>query len=211
MTTQTPPADQILPDGGTDEWDNPLPPPPPSHPGRRRITAGLGAAVLLVAGFLVGIQVEKRSVTPAAAATTSTGGAGTPAAAGRFARGAGGGAGGVIAGTIKVIDGSTLYVTELSGNTVAVRTQGATISITSTGGISQVHPGQSVVVRGTTARNGSVSARSVSVGLTSLFGGGGGGFGAGGGGFGAGGGGAGAATGGQAPAASPGAAKAAAG
>ncbi len=169
----------VTPDlGADDDWDRPLP--PVARPGQRRlrrVTAGLAGLLLLIAGFIVGIQVEKRSATPTAAAATLTPtGASATGRGGRFAGGFGGG--GVVVGTIKVIDGSTLYVTEASGNTVAVKTAGAAISITNAGGLAQVHPGQTVLVRGTAATNGSISARSVSVGVTGLFGGGFGGVGA---------------------------------
>ncbi|HVA22302.1 MAG TPA: hypothetical protein VNN74_09440 [Candidatus Micrarchaeia archaeon] len=164
----------VLPaDRADGAWDPPQP--PAARPGgrrMRRVTGVLAAAVLLVAGFVAGIQVEKRSgVTPAP--TTAAGGAATGGAAGIPRGGALGGRGGAVVGTIKGIDGSTLYVTEASGNTVAVRTVGSTITITSTGTLTKVHPGQTVLVRGTTAKNGSVSARSVAVGITGLFGGGG--------------------------------------
>ncbi len=173
--------------GDPEAWD---PPAAPAARGRRwvRVTLGLAGAVLLVAGFLAGIEVEKHTGSPAAVAATASGGAAagrTGAVAGGFAGAPGGG--GLVAGTVKVIDGSTLYVTEPSGNTVAVTTTGARISITSTGALSAVRPGQTVVVRGTTAKNGSVAASSVQVGATSTFGGGGGGFFGGGGGGGAGG------------------------
>ena len=59
--------------GADDDWDRPLPPVArPGHRRRRRVTAGLAGLLLVIAGFIVGIQVEKRSVTPSAAAATLT-------------------------------------------------------------------------------------------------------------------------------------------
>ena len=89
--------------------------------------------------------------------------------------------------------GSTLYVTDASGNTVKITTSAAsTVSKTVTTNLQAVRPGDTVVVRGTQQKNGSITAQSISVGTAGAagFGGGGGATGFGGGSSGGGGGGA---------------------
>jgi hypothetical protein len=162
-------------------------------------------------GFVVGVKVEKTKLpasnTAATAAarlaagglgTGATGGAGrttganaTPNAA---PSGAAGGAGAVpggptsaagaanIIGTVTVVDGSTLYVTDTAGDTVKVTTNsGTTISKTTTGTVKDLAPGQSVVIRGVQSAAGVYAAQTVTQGAAGGFGGGfgGGGFGGG--------------------------------
>ena len=95
-------------------------------------------------------------------------GSGTGAAggAGGFGGGFGGGAaGGATTGTVKLVDGSTIYVTNSSGNIVKVTTGGSTtVSIAKSGTVSQIQPGQTVTVRGTTDSSGDVAATSVTEG-----------------------------------------------
>ncbi len=70
--------------------------------------------------------------------------AGTGAAAGTAPAGAAttGGAANII-GTVTVIDGTTLYVTDSSGNVVKVTTNtGTTVSKTDTGTVSDLAPGE---------------------------------------------------------------------
>jgi hypothetical protein len=131
--------------------------------------------------------------------TSSSGAGGTSGPAGGGAAGAGGfagrfggagGAGGATIGEVAYISGSTLYVTDAEGNTVKVTTSPAS-SITKTvkADVHGIHPGETVVVRGTKGSGGTVSAESIGVsaagvglgggGLGALFGGGGGGRGGG--------------------------------
>ncbi len=140
------------------------------------------------------------SSTGAGGGTGSTGaGAGGGGFAGRF--GGLGGAGGATIGEVSYISGSTLYVTNAEGNTVKVTTSPAS-SITKTvkSDVHGIHPGETVIVRGTKGSGGAVSAESISVSTTAVGLGGGGGLGAlfGGGGAGRGGAGGGGAGGGSA-------------
>ena len=110
----------------------------------------------------------------------STGGGGV-AGGGGFAGRLGGLGGGATIGEVSYVSGSTLYVTNAEGNTVKVTTSPAS-SITKTvkADLHGIHPGETVVVRGTKGSDGAVSAESISVGasggggLSSLFGGAGG-------------------------------------
>ena len=72
-----------------------------------------------------------------------------------------------------VIDGTTLYVTDSSGNVVKVTTNtGTTVSKTDTGTVSELAPGESVVIRGVQSSAGVYAAQSVSEGAAAAFGGG---------------------------------------
>jgi hypothetical protein len=123
-----------------------------------------------------------------AGASGSTGaGAGTGGASGggRFSGfggggGAGGGAGATV-GQVANISGSDLYVTNLEGNTVKVLASAAQITKQVNTSVKGVHPGDTVVVQGTTRSDGSVQASTVrdsgssgaGGGIGGLFGGGG--------------------------------------
>jgi len=167
---------------------------------RRRLLApvplALIAALLTACGFIGGVLVEKgqSSSSTAAGATGSGasllsrlaalrgGGSRTGAGSGVAAASGGSGAlGGATAGTVTFVQGSTLYVLTAEGNTVKVTTSpAATVTKTVSSSVKAIHPGETVVVSGSTASNGAVSAEAIRVGgsgesgLGSLFGGAGG-------------------------------------
>jgi len=190
----------------------------PVRPVRKRLgpwSLGLIGAVIAAGAFYGGVMTEKHHIpattTVSAAARartattgTTTGGTGTTGTTGAGARtgtgtgagaGAAGGAGGAGAGstvgTVKLIDGTNVYVQDATGTiTKVATTPQSTITITSTGTTKNIKPGDTVVVSGSTGSDGIVSAtaiRDVGAGGAGLgFGGGGGrGFGGGGGGGGA--------------------------
>ena len=160
-------------------------------PPRRKLpwlTLLLAGGVIAAAAFAGGALVEK-NVKPA-------GTAGAAGAAGGFAgftRGAAGGAGatgtggtgtgtgGATTGTVKLVDGSTVYLTDSSGNIVKVTTGSSTkVTLSSTGKVGDLKAGQTVTVRGTTDSSGNLAATTVSEGATTAAGGfGAGGFGGG--------------------------------
>ncbi|MBM9509025.1 DUF5666 domain-containing protein [Actinacidiphila acididurans] len=117
----------------------------------------------------------------AGAGGTTGAGAGTGAGPGAgFGGGTGGagGASGVTFGTVKLVDGSTLYVTDAQGNIVKVTTGGSTkVSESKDGKVTDLQPGQTVTVRGTPDSNGDIAATTVTEGGTQSAGGFGGGFG----------------------------------
>ena len=82
---------------------------------------------------------------------------------------------GAATGTVTEIKGSTLYVTNSSGNLVEVTlTPSTTVTRDAKTSDSGLTPGDTVVVQGTTAKNGTVTASSVSAtaqGVTGGFGG----------------------------------------
>ncbi len=137
----------------------------------RTVRIGLAAlvAVVIAAGsFLGGMALGKSQ----AATTSSASGrqanmpgqppAGTPQA----------GQGGMLAGEIQTIDGNGFTLTDSSGKVVQVNVTGTTLiqkqaSIT----LSDLQQGDTVMVSGTQASDGSVTARSVQVGQAGAFGG----------------------------------------
>ncbi|WP_052069592.1 hypothetical protein [Streptacidiphilus albus] len=171
-----------------------------SAPPRRKLpwlTLILAAGVIAAGSFWGGAMVQKNSGSSSSgtaasfaarfrsgAAGGAAGGATGGAAAGGFGRAGGTGGGsasgtGSTTGTVKLIDGSTIYVTDSSGNIVKVTTGSSTsVSIASTGTVSQLQPGQTVTVRGATDSSGDLAATSVTEGASAA--GSGGGFGGGG-------------------------------
>jgi hypothetical protein len=154
-------------------------------------SAALCAVVLCAVGFYAGVRVEKGQVSSSSTTTLGATGAGaraagTGATAGRGATGSGaratgaaslfGGGGDAVAGaggafgagnstigTVSSIDGSSLYVTDTSGNTVKVTLSSASkISRSVNVSKSAIRPGDTVVVRGLKSSDGTVSATTVS-------------------------------------------------
>ena len=144
------------------------------RPRRSRVniaTAGLAALVVAAGAFYAGVRVEKSH-----AKSSSTGS--LAAAFGRFAgrtggtgtgsgRGAGTGAGaltgaGVTVGQVKLVDGKNVYVTDTSGGITKIVTNStSTISVSTEGLVSDVKPGDTVIVRGAAAKDGTVTATSI--------------------------------------------------
>jgi hypothetical protein len=172
-------------------------PPPVARARRSRVniaTAGLAALTLAAGAFYAGVSVEKShaksSTTGNVAAAFSrfaagrTGGAGATGAGGAAGATGGRGAGaaggaGVTVGRVKLVDGKNVYVTDTSGGITKVVTDSAsTITVSSSGKVSDVKPGDTVIVRGAAAKDGSVTATSLTdsgAGAATGFGGFGGG------------------------------------
>lgn len=97
------------------------------------------------------------------------------AANGGAAKGGAADASGVanIVGTVAIVQGDTLYVTEASGDTVKVTTSdGTTVTKTVNGAVKDLAPGESVVVRGVQSSVGVYAAQTVTQGgATAGFGG----------------------------------------
>ena len=146
------------------------------------LTAVLALCVVAGAAFIGGVEVQKANGGSSASAATGSGrfaAARNAAAAARSGRGAGASngafpgagaftAGDMTVGLVTLIKGTTLYVTDLTGNTVKVRTApGMQVSKTVSTTVKGIHPGDSVVVRGTKQKDGSTKASSVSIGTSS--------------------------------------------
>jgi len=161
---------------------------------RARLLTPLTVLLMLVlfaaCGFIGGVLVQKQQQTTAtvvgAAASTrlGTGATGASGASGgfggRFSSLLGGGAGSrATVGTVTNIDGRKLFVTTAAGTMVeVVTTPESKVTKSVSVGSKSVHPGDSVVVSGIKASNGTVTASSVSDsgsagsagGISSLFG-----------------------------------------
>ncbi|HST32615.1 MAG TPA: hypothetical protein VLJ80_03740 [Solirubrobacteraceae bacterium] len=160
----------------------------PRRPRRRLLTPiplALLAVLLIACGFIGGVLVQKgqggtaspgggasgfpslsalKGSLPAGApaGTSSSGGSGAKGGASTFPGIAGGG--GVTTGEVAYVRGNTLYVTDSQGNTVKVSAAaGAKVTKTVGTKASSIHPGATVVVLGSKAKNGSISASSISV------------------------------------------------
>jgi hypothetical protein len=142
------------------------------------LTAALALAVAVAGGLVGGVEAQKHWGASTAAAATGRpagfagfagrgGGAAGGGAAGfpGFAGAAGGAASGATNGTVTLIKGSTLYVTDARGNTVLVHTtakSGVTKTVSAT--TKTIHPGDSVTVTGTQNKDGSYSAQAITIG-----------------------------------------------
>lgn len=129
-------------------------------------TVYLVAGVIAVAGFIGGIQAHKTW-----GGEKSAGGGQT--AAGRQGGGFGGGsgfggggaAGGVTAGTVTKVKDGVITLETSDGRSVEVKTSGDTeVTLTENGSAEDLESGTSVVVRGETGADGTVTATSVSEG-----------------------------------------------
>jgi hypothetical protein len=187
-------------------------PPRPRRAGLTRAAIALSAVLIATVGFIGGVEVQKHQGSTGATANAAAGGSGGAAAAG-FQRPGGGGqaAGGgsgppgggadFTVGTVSNKKGNVLYVKNSDGTVIKVKTgSSSTINRTAKVSAGAIHPGDTVVVQGSTSKSGTVTASRVTATSSTAAaarGGfpGGGGFG---GGFGGGGGGAGGTTAGQA-------------
>ncbi|MFD9593267.1 hypothetical protein ACFWA9_10970 [Kitasatospora sp. NPDC059973] len=174
-------------------------------PPRRRLpwpTLVLAGAVLATAAFAGGVWYQQghgstgsgksaaAGQQPRAAASgfgggqngTRRGGQGAGQGAGQGGgQGGGQGAqGGFTRGTVKAVDGTTVYLTDANGNTVKVTTGDATkVQLNKEGKVTDLQPGQSVTVVGTPGADGGYAATQLVEGAAGFGAGGAGGFGGG--------------------------------
>jgi hypothetical protein len=140
------------------------------------LTLVLVSLVVASAGFLGGIVVGKHygssgsaasafSRFAAGASATARTGSGSGAGLGGRGGGAGGefAAGNATIGTIKLIDGSTVYVQTPIGDIVQVSTSAGTkVTASSTVRVKDLQPGETVIVEGSKNSTGGVTATSIS-------------------------------------------------
>jgi hypothetical protein len=178
--------DDPVDDGRDADWgdDEPTEVLPPRR--RRRLatpaTAVLAAALIGALGFYGGVEVQKhRGAGPSAnAAPAGATGAGAVAGAGRGAAGRGGRAN-ATTGSVTSKKGGTLYVKGTDGTTVKVRTTHTSkVNRTASTTAGAIHPGDTVVVQGTTAKSGTVTATQITATSAGALSNGGGPFGGGG-------------------------------
>jgi hypothetical protein len=144
----------------------------PTRASRRIVTAWtivFAALVVAGAGFVAGIQIEKRNA-PAAAAS------GLPPGLRSFANG-GGSAGGQLpaattqgdagnagtTGKVKLVDGANVYITTSDGSTVKVSTSSSSkVTKSVDAALNDLKAGDTIVVQGTTDADGTIAASSIS-------------------------------------------------
>ncbi|WP_405005427.1 hypothetical protein OHV13_15450 [Kitasatospora purpeofusca] len=174
-------------------------------PPRRRlpwVPLVLSAAVIATAAFAGGVWYQRDQAPERASGRTAAAGGGAqqprPGATGagqngnrRNGQGTGGqgggqgtggqgGQGGFTRGTVKAVDGTTVYLTDANGNTVKVTTGDSTkVQLNKEGKVGDLQPGQSVTVVGTPADGGYAATQLVEGAAAGGFGGGAGGFGGG--------------------------------
>jgi hypothetical protein len=140
------------------------------HARPNRLTWVLLVLVVLTVGFIGGAFIEKRNASsgtaPNFAALRGGGGFAGAGGAGGAAPGGQGAAAapaGTTTGTVKLVDGQNLYVTDAAGNTVKVIVPD-TASITSQvdASLTDLTAGTTVVINGEPGADGTVTATSVS-------------------------------------------------
>ncbi|RKR87685.1 hypothetical protein BDK92_1977 [Micromonospora pisi] len=155
--------------------------------GRRwwnRATLYLGAVVLLIGGFVGGVQVQKSYGDPPGGGPAAATGRGGQRGAGGFAGFPGGGSanrpGGTgtatgsaaapgaeagaapdTTGTVKLVDGGTVYLQTADGSLITVRTSADTaVAVARAGSLADLKPGDTVTVVGPNSA-GTVTATKV--------------------------------------------------
>jgi hypothetical protein len=143
-----------------------------------RTTLALGGIVLVVAGFVGGVMVQKHFGTSSTATNRGSafangfpaggGGGGAGSGAGAIGAGGGGTAGGGAAGrnattgTVKFVDGTTIYLTTADGSTITVKTSSTTaVRLQQTSAVKDLPVGSTVVVQGTADADGIITATQV--------------------------------------------------
>jgi hypothetical protein len=147
------------------------------------LTLILAAIVVASVGFLGGALVGKHygssssgnlaaefSRLAGARASASPGSSSGTGFAGRGGGGLFGGGGNATIGTIKLVDGHTVYVQTTAGDIVQVATSAGTkVTVSSTVPVKDLQPGETVIVEGSKNSSGAIAATSIS--QTSLGGG----------------------------------------
>jgi hypothetical protein len=153
------------------------------------ITRALLAVVIAGGAFLGGVLVQKSQTKGTAASALPAGlpadiaarfGGGTPTTVAGAGNGTTGGATST-SGTIKLVDGKNVYVSDAQGNVVKVATNGSTkVTVNQDATVAKLKPSNSVIVQGTRGSDGTITATSISQtaagGQSGFSGFGGGGF-----------------------------------
>ncbi|MFJ4680929.1 MULTISPECIES: hypothetical protein [unclassified Kitasatospora] len=157
-------------------------------PPRRKLpwpTLALAGCVIAVLSFAGGVWYQKDNGTGGGTAANRAGasnerfpgggtgrggygggyGGGQNGQAGGTGQFPGGAAAGFTRGTVKSVDGTTVYLTEANGTTVKVTTQDSTkVTTTKEGKVGDLQPGQTVTVTGSKADDGSYNATQLTEG-----------------------------------------------
>lgn len=143
------------------EWDHS---PLPIRPPRRQLsplTMLLSGLLLGAASFAGGVVVEKRQLPTTTGTSGRTSATAQGATSNRQGSGQGAGAG-ATTGTVKLIDGSNIYVTDDTGTIIKIlTTPQSDVTITATGPVASIRPGDNIVISGPTNPDGTISATTV--------------------------------------------------
>jgi hypothetical protein len=146
---------------------------PPAKVRRRgkidKWTRILGVAVVLLLVFNLGVRLghasRPKATTPPGAGAGAAAGSGAGAGAAGAGAGASGGEGAAkpaASGTVKVIDGNSIYVNQPDGTTKRVEANESTrFTRTEPAELRDVQPGDRITVEGTAAPDGSITATRV--------------------------------------------------
>ena len=130
-----------------------------------RTTAILGAVLLIVAGFLGGVQVQKhwgKTSTQATNPFGNTTGFPNVGASGFPGFNASQSASRPTTGTVKLVDGGTVYIQTADGRTVTVKTtSGTSVRNSQAGSLKDLSAGATVSIDGSTGSDGTVTATTI--------------------------------------------------
>jgi hypothetical protein len=173
MSTRTPgdtgnngdttPEDVLATPPSTDDITSALKPAKSGRGGPPMMTYVLAAVILVGAGFLAGTILNKGSDSN----TSGFPGGALPSGFPGGATGAGGGAGGggITFGTVTKVEGDTVYVKRADGTTITVKTNGSTtVQVSTTGTVSDLSPGSTVIVQGSSSGDNTVTAQTITEG-----------------------------------------------
>jgi hypothetical protein len=156
--SDTTPEDVLATPPSTDDITSALKPAMSGRGGLPMMSYVLAAVVLVGAGFLAGTILNKGSDS-----NTLAGGA-LPSGFPGVATGAAGG-GGITFGTVTKVEGDTVYVSQADGTTITVKTNGSTtVQVSTTGTVSDLSPGSTVVVQGSSSGDNTVTAQTITEG-----------------------------------------------
>lgn len=138
-----------------------------------RLTLVLAAALLVVAGFVGGSLSQKQWGDSGGTTPTNPFAAGGPRNGASAFPGAGpsglpGGFGGQasaassITGTVKLVDGTTVYIVTGDGRVITVKTSGSTsVQVAQKGSLADLSAGSTVTISGETGADGTVTASTI--------------------------------------------------
>ena len=126
----------------------------------------LSALLLMMGGIWLGAFLQRHQSSSAASAPSAFSGLFAPGLRGATGTGSNANTGAstnITSGTVTDIIGRTLYVTDSSGNLVAVKVgSSTTVDRNARSTLSALKPGDTVTVQGSTEKNGSVDATTIS-------------------------------------------------
>jgi hypothetical protein len=141
-----------------------------------RWTIYLAAVLLLGGGVMAGVQIQQRWGSTANAGTGFPGGGMQGGGAAGFEGGVRGqqqgtgqqqvaaqpGGGSATEGTVKLVNGTTVYIVTADGRTITVKTSdGTTVKVATDGALSDLAEGDTVTIDGTVADDNSVTATTI--------------------------------------------------